>query len=566
MPFLGGLALDSADHRRALLGFLSLTLAGHLVFVFAMGAGAFWAALAGEVIFGLGSGTVIVAQRAIVSKFFVGKEIAFALGVTVAIACVSKTIAKATVAPVAEGFNSYMASLWYIALFLVLSLLAGVLYAGTLADCGTNGNCGGSGDKGIGAGAPAAETAGTAAAVATVTEARGKGRAAAIAAAAGGGDGVFRRLNLATLPASTVVVGTGRQRALPLALRGDRGGDNGSGGHRSAGRPSLAGGDSGFVNANAEAGAAGLAIDAEGDAPKTEEARRAAAAAGTVPTVPRRDAAASAENGAVGTVAVASDAGAVSNMEDTLLPPPNQQRARSASSASASVSTSGSGSLHVGHPHLGIRSIMLTVTRSTMAFWALVVLHTLFMMTYHLFSNFSAHFVVENYSLSAVQAGYVTSVMPLVVVFGAPFAGYMLDYCGGQLWVLLAATVVTMWSYALLLREAASPLVCILLLALCESVVPAILLSGLPLVVDPSVYGVAFGLSEVVYAAGLLVGNVYMGWARDATKSYAADLRAVLALCSVCFLLTVALLVWDYRHGNRLNRPRAAYGYKALPT
>jgi hypothetical protein len=38
---------------------------------------------------------------------------------------------------------------------------------------------------------------------------------------------------------------------------------------------------------------------------------------------------------------------------------------------------------------------------------------------------------------------------------------------------------------------------CIVLLAVCESFVPTILLSALPLSVDRSVYGAAFGFSEV---------------------------------------------------------------------
>ncbi|CAN0499041.1 unnamed protein product [Ectocarpus sp. 8 AP-2014] len=40
---------------------------------------------------------------------------------------VSKTLAKASVAPVAERWG-YMGALWYVALWQVLSLLAGLVY------------------------------------------------------------------------------------------------------------------------------------------------------------------------------------------------------------------------------------------------------------------------------------------------------------------------------------------------------------------------------------------------------------------------------------------------------
>lgn len=38
-----------------------------------------WLAITGEVLYGIGSGTTMVAMRAVVSKFFVGNELTFAL-------------------------------------------------------------------------------------------------------------------------------------------------------------------------------------------------------------------------------------------------------------------------------------------------------------------------------------------------------------------------------------------------------------------------------------------------------------------------------------------------------
>ena len=49
------------------------------MFALAMGSGHFWLAIAGEVLYGVGSGTTMVAMRAVVSKYFVGNELTFAL-------------------------------------------------------------------------------------------------------------------------------------------------------------------------------------------------------------------------------------------------------------------------------------------------------------------------------------------------------------------------------------------------------------------------------------------------------------------------------------------------------
>lgn len=49
----------------------------------------------------------------------------------------------------------------------------------------------------------------------------------------------------------------------------------------------------------------------------------------------------------------------------------------------------------VGHADYRPRSLMLALRSSTLAFWVVAVLHTLFMTAYHLFANFSGHFLVE---------------------------------------------------------------------------------------------------------------------------------------------------------------------------
>ncbi|CAN0458507.1 unnamed protein product, partial [Hapterophycus canaliculatus] len=79
MPFFGGVFLDSKGHNKGIMLFLTLELVGHVVFTVAMGWGNFWMAVAGEALHGFGSGAVVVAMRAVVSKFFLENELTFAL-------------------------------------------------------------------------------------------------------------------------------------------------------------------------------------------------------------------------------------------------------------------------------------------------------------------------------------------------------------------------------------------------------------------------------------------------------------------------------------------------------
>ncbi|CAM9832959.1 unnamed protein product [Chrysoparadoxa australica] len=346
MPFLGGLILDSKGHRIGVLTFLVLTMIGHIAFTVAMQMRTYWLAVVGELIYGLGSGTVVVAQRAIVAKFFFDKELTFALGVTVAASCVAKTVAKASVAPISDAYGGYVAALWYVAFWQGLSLLAGLVYS-------------------------------------------------------------------ALVQKAEVRVGLKR-------------------------------------------------------------------------------------------------------------------------------------SSECGHPDFSLQALLLTVKKSTTGFWLLTALHTLFICAYHLFANYSGHYLTSTYEMSTVTAGYVSSLIPLTVVFIAPFAGLFLDRVGGQVYVLLVAAALTLSSYIALLHPSfAHPVLCILTLAICESFVPIVLLSALPLVVDETVYGVAFGITEVVGSVGLLIGNFFMGYSRDITSSYHNDICAVAALSLLGFVLVVWLLYWD---------------------
>lgn len=56
----------------------------------------------------------------------------------------------------------------------------------------------------------------------------------------------------------------------------------------------------------------------------------------------------------------------------------------------------------VEHRDLRLRTILTALKRSTLSFWLVAILHTLFITAYHLFANYSGHFLYEvrgsNYS------------------------------------------------------------------------------------------------------------------------------------------------------------------------
>lgn len=65
---------------------------------------------------------------------------------------------------------------------------------------------------------------------------------------------------------------------------------------------------------------------------------------------------------------------------------------------------------NVGHKDLQFRSLLVALRKSTLSFWLVAVLHTLFLSAYHLFSNYSGNFLFE--------VGWVGGVSVQVCVWG----------------------------------------------------------------------------------------------------------------------------------------------------
>lgn len=85
LTLVGGIIVDSLGVRVGLLAFSLLIVAGQGLFVWGIGGNAYWLMLAGRAVFGVGSDCLNVAQSTIVSKWFKGKELAFALGMNISI-------------------------------------------------------------------------------------------------------------------------------------------------------------------------------------------------------------------------------------------------------------------------------------------------------------------------------------------------------------------------------------------------------------------------------------------------------------------------------------------------
>lgn len=85
LPLLGGILLDSIGVRLGLIFFCAILTCGQFIFMLGGYQYNYDYMLAGRVVFGMGGESMQVAQSSIISVWFKGKELAFALGLNLSI-------------------------------------------------------------------------------------------------------------------------------------------------------------------------------------------------------------------------------------------------------------------------------------------------------------------------------------------------------------------------------------------------------------------------------------------------------------------------------------------------
>ncbi len=125
--FFGGMLIDRLGPRKASLLFSSLVTLGALIVALATST---WMLFAGRLVFGAGSESLVVAQSAIISRWFKGKELALAFGISLTISRLGTLFSFNTEQLISTYFGNYRYALWAAALLCGFSLLCNLVYNG----------------------------------------------------------------------------------------------------------------------------------------------------------------------------------------------------------------------------------------------------------------------------------------------------------------------------------------------------------------------------------------------------------------------------------------------------
>ena len=123
--FFGGMLYDRLGPRKASLLFSILVFVGAVIVAVAKGK---WMLIFGRLIFGAGSESLIVVQSAIISRWFKGKEMAMAFGITLTLSRVGTLFSFNTEELIADHFHSFRTALWAAALLCLFSVVCNLVF------------------------------------------------------------------------------------------------------------------------------------------------------------------------------------------------------------------------------------------------------------------------------------------------------------------------------------------------------------------------------------------------------------------------------------------------------
>ncbi len=123
--FLGGILIDRIGTRAATFIFASLVVVGAAVVALAP---SILVVYIGRFIFGAGSESLVVAQSAILARWFKGKELALSFGIALTISRLGTLFSFNTEELIAKYFGTYKAALWAAVILCLVSLGAAAVY------------------------------------------------------------------------------------------------------------------------------------------------------------------------------------------------------------------------------------------------------------------------------------------------------------------------------------------------------------------------------------------------------------------------------------------------------
>ena len=174
-------------------------------------------------------------------------------------------------------------------------------------------------------------------------------------------------------------------------------------------------------------------------------------------------------------------------------------------------------------------------------FWALTVVMLGYYASVLPLISYSNSFIIEKYGFSTTSAATVSSLLyGVATVFLLP-VGFMIDWLGHRLSIIISGMLLVIIAYILFLVDGVIPWIPASILGLSFALVPAAVWPSYALIVDESKLGMAYGLSSALFNAVLFLVPLIAGY----IDSYFYKNMMLMCIAILGFLLSIVLIILD---------------------
>jgi len=192
-------------------------------------------------------------------------------------------------------------------------------------------------------------------------------------------------------------------------------------------------------------------------------------------------------------------------------------------------------------------------TQLTRSLWVLLVIHLLVSNTEHIFDTISANFIQTKWHASTSNAAWLSSLNYVFAIVLCPLAGIFIDKTTWRMILAMLACCLMGSAHLLLGLTNLTPAIALSALSLPQAVMPTILRASAPLVVNPSVFGMAFGAFGIAENLGKTIFAPAVGYIKDIDGNY---LHVELGFATTSFMaaaLVLFLAISDKRLSSGLR-------------
>ncbi|GLH67639.1 MFS transporter [Geothrix edaphica] len=221
----------------------------------------------------------------------------------------------------------------------------------------------------------------------------------------------------------------------------------------------------------------------------------------------------------------------------------------------------------------GDKIVFSDIKKFTSSYWFVVLLCVTFYSAIFPFTDLAADMFHDKWglpSVNAVAGGFltkvfynfthmfttapgVTSIVIAASMIFAPFAGGLVDRVGRRASLMVLGSLLLIPAHLLLGITHWNPIPMMVVLGAAFVLVPAAMWPSVPLVVEESRVGTAFGLMTAIQNLGLGLFPLLNGWLRDKTGTYTSTQIMFAGLGLLGLIFAFLLLRADKRHGGVLE-------------